>query len=209
VDFDLAQLMDEVESLFDTLFDGQLHTPQRVSYQAIFEQFTGLDALNFSFDAYSTFAKKENLHDAIAICGESHVLWLDFLFSFCVQPNLGQGGLCLVYGYPACQSSLARLNSENPLITERVEVFLKGVELGNGYHELTDAAEQNRRFETEIQLRKTASLPMPTKDERLLAALESGLPNCAGIAFGLDRILTLLAEKSSISQVLSFDIERA
>ena len=209
VDFDLTQLMDEVESLFETLFDGQLSTPQRVSYQAIFEKFTGLDALNFSFDAYSTFAKKEKLDDAIAICGDSHVLWLDFLFSFCVQPNLGQGGLCLIYGYPACQSSLARLNSENPLITERIEVFLNGVELGNGYHELTDVAEQNRRFETEIHLRKTASLPMPTKDERLLAALESGLPNCAGIAFGLDRILLLLTKQSSISQVLSFDIARA
>lgn len=209
VDFDLAQLMDEVENLFEILFAGQLVKPQRVSYQAIFEQFTGLDALNFSLKNYRAFAKKENLHDAIAICGDSHVLWLDFLFSFCVQPNLGQDGLCLVYGYPACQSSLARLNSKNPLITERVEVFLHGVELGNGYHELTDVTEQNHRFDAEIQVRQTRNLPSAQKDERLLAALESGLPNCAGIALGLDRILMLLAKKSSISQVLSFNIEQA
>ncbi len=151
VDFDLAQLMTEVENLFDVLFDGKLNPPQRVSYQAIFEQFTGLDALVFSFEAYSAFAKKANLPEAISLCGESHVLWLDFLFSFCVQPHLGKDGLCMVYGYPACLSSLARLNPENPLITERVEVFLNGVELGNGYHELTDAEEQNRRFDAEIK----------------------------------------------------------
>jgi lysyl-tRNA synthetase class 2 len=208
VDFDLAQLMDEVENLFETLFDGQLNKPQRVSYQAIFKQFTGLDALDFSFEHYRAFAEKEQLPDALQICGENHVLWLDFLFSFCVQPNLGKGGLCLVYGYPACQSSLARLNAENPLISERVEVFLNGVELGNGYHELTDVAEQNQRFEREMQIRYSQNLPIPTKDKRLLGALENGLPNCAGIAFGLDRILMLLTKQAAISQVLSFDIAR-
>ena len=209
VDFDLTQLMDEVESLFETLFDGQLSTPMRVSYQAIFEKFTGLDALNFSFDAYSAFAKREKLDDAIAICGNSHALWLDFLFSFCVQPNLGQGGLCLIYGYPACQSSLARLNSENPLITERIEVFLNGVELGNGYHELTDAAEQERRFNAEISIRQQRELPVVAKDQRLVAALAAGLPDCSGIAIGLDRLLMLLSNSAAIDDVLSFPVHRA
>ena len=204
VDFDLTQLMDEVEALFADLFQGSLNAPQRVSYQAIFEKFTGLDALNFSLKNYRAFAEKENLPDAISLCGGNHALWLDFLFSFCVQPNLGQGSLCLVYGYPACQSSLARLNSKNPLITERVEVFLNGVELGNGYHELTDVIEQNRRFKAEIEQRKKQNLPAVVKDKKLLAALEHGLPNCAGIALGLDRILMLLTQKNSISEVLSF-----
>lgn len=204
VDFDLTQLMDEVENLFDELFEGTLNAPQRVSYQAIFEKFTGLNALNFSLDDYRAFAEKENLPDAITLCSDNHVLWLDFLFSFCVQPHLGKNGLCLVYGYPACQSSLARLNVENPLITERVEVFLNGIELGNGYHELTDVAEQHRRFDAEIEIRKQQNLPAVAKDENLLAALEHGLPNCAGIALGLDRILMILAKKAAISEVLSF-----
>jgi lysyl-tRNA synthetase class 2 len=131
------------------------------------------------------------------------------LFSFCVQPHLGKDGLCLVYGYPACQSSLARPNPENPLITERVEVFLNGVELGNGYHELTNVAEQKRRFEAEIEIRKQQNFPGVVKDEKLLAALEHGLPNCAGIALGLDRVLMLLTKQAAISQVLSFEIARA
>lgn len=204
VDFDLAQLMSEVEALFSNLFENRLNAPQRVGYQTIFFEFTGLDALNFSFEKYRLFAEKENLLDAVTICGENHVLWLDFLFSFCVQPHLGKNGLCLVYGYPACQSSLARLNPENPLITERFEVFLNGVELGNGYHELTDVKEQKRRFDAEVEIRKQQNLPVVVKDEHLLAALEHGLPDCAGIALGLDRILMLLTGKNSISDVISF-----
>ena len=209
VDFDLAELMNEVELLFDILFDGRLKKPQRISYQNVFEQFTGLNALVFSFEDYSAFAKREHLSDALSICGENHALWLDFLFSFCVQPHLGKNELCLVYGYPECQSSLARLNAENSLITERVEVFINGIELGNGFHELTDAEEQNRRFDAEIEIRKQNNLPKAEKDKRLLAALKNGLPDCSGIALGLDRILMVLANSQTIADVLSFDISHA
>lgn len=209
VGFDLAQLMDEVEALFDALFDGQLNSPRRVSYQTIFEQYTGLNALIFSYIDYCAYANQNGLNEAITLCGQNHALWLDFLFSFCVQPHLGINELCLVYGYPACQSSLARLNSENPLITERVEVFINGIELGNGFYELADVNEQNRRFEAEIYIRQQENLPVAVKDERLLAALKSGLPDCSGIALGLDRLLMVLANLPSVADTVSFDITRA
>ncbi len=209
VRFDLAQLMEEVEALFDILFDGRLNAPQRVSYQTVFEQYTGLNALIFSYTDYCTYANQNDLSDAIALCGQNHALWLDFLFSFCVQPYLGKNGLCLVYGYPACQSSLARLNAENPLMTERVEIFMNGIELGNGFYELADADEQNRRFDSEIQIRQQENLPVAVKDERLLAALKNGLPDCSGIALGLDRILMVLTNSTAIADVVSFDITRA
>lgn len=209
VGFDLAQLMEEVEALFDVLFDGQLNAPKRVSYQTVFEQYTGLNALIFSYADYCAYANQNNLSDAIALCGQNHALWLDFLFSFCVQPHLGVNGLCLVYGYPACQSSLARLNVDNPLVTERVEVFINGIELGNGFYELVDADEQNRRFDSEIQIRQQENLPVAVKDEHLLAALKSGLPDCSGIALGLDRVLMVLENLPAISDVVSFDITRA
>ena len=209
VGFDLNALMDEVEALFNDLFEGQLETSQRIAYSRIFEHYTGLNALTFSQQAYCEFAKRENLHDAMTICGDNHALWLDFLFSFCVQPHLGKNALCLIYGYPACQSSLARLNTDNPLLTDRVEVFINGVELGNGFYELTHSLEQNTRFEAEIATRKHEKLPTATKDTRLLDALEAGLPDCAGIAIGLDRVLMILEKSTSISEVLSFDIARA
>lgn len=209
VGFDLHDLMDEVEALFNALFDRHLKASERLAYSTVFAHYTGLDALTFSYHTYCDFAKRENLQDAITLCGENHALWLDFLFSFCVQPHLGKNALCLIYGYPACQSSLARINATNPSITDRVEVFINGVELGNGFYELTHAAEQNARFDAEISARKNDNLPQATKDTRLLAALDAGLPDCAGIAIGLDRVLMILNESASISDVLSFDIQRA
>jgi lysyl-tRNA synthetase class 2 len=209
VGFDLNDLMTEVEQLFSILSDGKFKSPKRISYAEIFKHYTGLNALFFSFEIYSAFAIQHKIPEAITFCQKNHALWLDYLFSFCIQPHLGENGLCLIYGYPACQSALARLNVDNSLIADRFEVFLKGIELGNGFYELADSEEQNRRFDAEIQTRKNENLPDVIKDERLIAALKSGLPDCAGVAIGLDRLLIILTESETISNVLSFDIKRA
>jgi lysyl-tRNA synthetase class 2 len=136
-------------------------------------------------------------------------LWLDFLFSHKVQPYLGENALCLVYGYPACQSSLARISEQNHQLAERVELFINGIELGNGYYELIDPKEQNERFDKEQVIRQQQKLPVTVKDQRLVAALESGLPECSGVAIGLDRLLMLLSGSTAIDEVLSFPICRA
>jgi lysyl-tRNA synthetase class 2 len=209
VGFDLNDLMDEVEALFADLSEEKFALPQRQSYAQIFAQHTGLNALEFSFDEYSAFATQHEISEAITLCEQNHALWLDYIFSFCVQPYLGENSLCLVYGYPSCQSALARINTENPLIADRFEVFLNGVELGNGFYELSDYQEQNRRFDAEIQTRKNQNLADVVKDERLISALKTGLPDCSGIAIGLDRLLMILTETETISEVLSFDIARA
>ena len=209
VGFNLSQLMDEVAELISLLFGGQLNGVTRISYQALFSQHTGLDSLIFSPQAYYELAKDHGFHEAAAICGKSHALWLDFLFSHIVQPTLGGDILYLVHGYPACFSSLARVNADSPLITERVELFINGVELGNGYYELGDAIEQQQRFEKEIKLRREQNLAPVVKDQHLLAALSAGLPDCAGIAIGLDRVLMLLTGQSAIQNVIAFPIDRA
>ena len=209
VGFDLNDLMDEVEGLFAELSEYKFESPKRIFYAEIFEHYTGLNALVFSFETYSAFAIQHEIQEVITFCGKNHAIWLDYLFSFFVQPHLGENGLCLIYGYPACQSALARLNQNNSLVADRFEVFLNGIELGNGFYELSDSIEQNRRFNNEIQLREREDLPKVVKDKRLLAALKSGLPDCSGIAIGLDRLLMILVEAETISDVLSFDIERA
>ena len=209
VGFDLNDLMDEVEGLFAELSEYKFESPKRIFYAEIFEHYTGLNALVFSFETYSAFAIQHEIQEVITFCGKNHAIWLDYLFSFFVQPHLGENGLCLIYGYPACQSALARLNQDNSLVADRFEVFLNGIELGNGFYELSDSIEQNRRFNNEIQLREREDLPKVVKDKRLLAALKSGLPDCSGIAIGLDRLLMILVEAETISDVLSFDIERA
>lgn len=210
VGFTLIDLMQEIAELITLLFAGKgLGPVQRIAYQTVFRQQTGLDPLAFCFDTYCAYAKANGWPEAAALCGRDHALWLDFIFSHQIQPQLGDHALCLVYGYPAWLSSLARLNAENPNVTDRVELFINGVELGNGYYELSDAAEQRRRFDDEISVRKQRSLPEPVKDQRLLAALTAGLPDCAGIAIGLDRLLMLLSDSAAIDEVLAFPIARA
>jgi lysyl-tRNA synthetase class 2 len=210
VGFTLPQLMDEISDLIGGLFSSQsLQDTQRVSYQDIFCSFTGLDPLVFSHQDYCAFARACQLSEAVDICGHDHAMWLDFIFSHKVQPHLGSNALCMVYGYPACQSSLARINEQCPLTTDRVELFINGIELGNGYYELADAEEQNRRFDKELAIRHQQKLPVSVKDQLLISALESGLPECSGVAIGLDRVLMLLSGSSSIEDVLSFSIHRA
>lgn len=211
VGYNLEHLMDDVEDLLVFLSKESLSlsTTEKYSYREVFTNVTGLDPFVFSVEQYSAFVIKHNRAEALTICGHDHNLWLDFIFSHYVQPSLGLSGFCLVYGYPATQSSLARINIENPEIVDRVEVFFKGVELGNGYYELQDAQEQNQRFDNEIQVRQEIGCPLVVKDDRLISALYEGLPDCSGIAIGLDRLLMILTESVSIDDVLSFSIQRA
>lgn len=212
VGFDLSALMDEIAELIGNLFclaQRPLAKAQRHRYQDIFAYYTGLDALTFDYGQYSGFALAQQHPEALSLCEGSQVLWQDFLFSHFVQPHLGQDGLCLVYDYPACQPSLARAKQSDPRVVERVELFINGVELGNGYYELTDAKEQAARFDREITFREQHGLPDSTKDQRLLAALSSGLPDCAGMAIGLDRLLMALSGHQAIEDILTFSIHNA
>lgn len=209
IGFNLEQLMDEVEELINTLFNDSLQKNERYDYASLFKNYTGLNALVFSYEDYCNYAITNNIAEAITICEHNHPLWLDFIFSHQVQPFLGQNSLCLVHGYPACQSSLARLNADNPLITDRVEIFINGVECGNGFYELNDATEQLQRFESESLYRKQTGQELVTADMRLINALQAGLPDCSGIAIGLDRLLMLLTNHAKIDEVLSFALSRA
>jgi len=211
VDFTLTDLMDEIAELLTVLLKDyvELSEPQRFSYQAIFQRYTGLNPLVFSYQDYCDYAQTKNIPEAITLCGDDHGLWLDFIFSHHIQPYLGQEALCMIYGYPACQSSLARINLFDSKITDRVEVFIKGIELGNGYYELTDAQEQSKRFDEEMAVRQQRNRPNSVKDWRLIAALEQGLPECSGMAIGLDRLLMILTGSRAINDVLSFPIHRA
>ena len=211
VGFDLFQLMDEVGELISTLLEPRFPFKiiEKHSYVNLFEHITGLNPLVFSLVDYQAYAQEQNLPEAVELCGNDHAVWLDFLFSFKVQPKLGLQSVCLVYGYPALLSSLARVNPDNPAITDRFEVFVEGIELGNGFFELADSHEQEQRFDLEIIERKTKGLPEVKKDQYLLAALAAGLPTCSGVAVGVDRLLMLLDNSQSIDDILTFPVARA
>jgi lysyl-tRNA synthetase class 2 len=210
-DFSLDALIAEIDALIRSLFNAvrPLQPSISVSYQTLFNTRTGLDALAFDLDAYAACAQTAGLVDAARLCGEHHAHWLDFLFSERIQPTLGNQGICFVYDYPAVLPSLARNKSGDPRIVERVELFMDGIEIGNGFRELADPLEQNARFENDLSLRTQGGLPPVPIDTRLLQALEHGLPDCSGVAIGLDRLLMLMTNETHIDQVLAFADNRA
>lgn len=211
VGFDLPQLIDEVDALLREICgeDLRLEASERHSYRELFYEHVGADPVSASFKKLAECSKLQDLPEAEALCGDDRALWLDLLFSHLVQPRLGRGRIAFVYDFPACLPSLARKKPGDPLVVERVEVFLEGLELGNGFHELADAVDQEERFDRDLAVRRAGGLAVPTKDQRLLAALKSGLPDCSGIALGLDRLLMIMMRADSIDDVLAFPTARA
>lgn len=207
----LFDLIDEVEALMRHLAEGEaeLDAPERFRYRDVCRRYLGLDPVTASLDEFAACADAHGLVGAHALCGETRSIWLDLLFSHLVQPHLGRGRVTSVHHYPAFMPSLAAGCPGDADTVERVEIFLAGMELGNGFHELADAREQRARFERDLDMRRSLGLTVPDIDERLLAALASGLPDCAGIAIGLDRLLMALFGQTAIDEVLAFPVMRA
>lgn len=211
VGFGLPQLMAEVADLLLGLLAPAFVSlkVRQISYQQIFREATGLDALVFDAEAYATYARHLGVAEAVDLCGDEHVLWLDLIFSYAVQPAMSEDTLYLVYDYPAIQSSLARIHPDDPRVAERFEVFVNGMELGNGFFELADAAEQEARFDREMAHRQAHGLAAVEKDHLFLEALRAGLPDCSGVALGLDRLLMVATGRRSIDDVLAFPLLNA
>lgn len=206
VGFVLDDLMNELAELLATVLRDSLGVLPicKIAYQSLFQEITGLDPLMFCRDAYRAFAERQGFVEADRLCEDDHALWLDFLFTHCVQTAMLPRTLYLLHGYPAIQPSLARIYPDDPRIAERFEVFIDGIELGNGFFELNDALEQEARFEREIAYRQAQGLPAVAKDRRFLDAIAHGLPDCSGVAIGLDRLSMLALGADSIGEVLAF-----
>lgn len=140
---------------------------------------------------------------------EDRDFWLDLWMGAVVGPGLGAQAPCLVHDFPASQCALSRVRADDPPVAERFELLWKGVELANGFHELTDPVEQRERFEADAEWRRQHGKPTPPMDRHLLAALEAGMPEGAGVAVGVDRLLMLVQGLESLPQVLPFGRDRA
>jgi lysyl-tRNA synthetase class 2 len=198
--FDEHRLMDEIDLLLAELLPRACSVPgRRISYRAAFMSACDLDP---------GLATPGELADALQARGVSpppgllRRELLDLAMAVLVIPSLGHTGACFVHDYPADQAALAALNPGTPPTAARFEVFVAGMELGNGFRELTDPIEQRRRFEEELATRQRAGQPVPPLDEALLAALAQGLPACAGVAMGVDRVLMLACGARDIREVV-------
>jgi lysyl-tRNA synthetase class 2 len=135
--------------------------------------------------------------------------WLDLLMTHRLQPTFPADRLLAIHDYPASQCALARIRADQPPVAERFELYLGPLELANGYHELTDAEEQRARFERDLDRRRLFAAATPPVDQHLLDAMTQGLPACAGVALGVDRLLMAMLGSVSIGDVLAFDFARA
>jgi lysyl-tRNA synthetase class 2 len=200
--FSMHRLMDEVEALLATLLGTS--GSERLSYRDVFLRELSLDPLTATIETLEEAARELGFQR-----GASRDELLDLLMGARVGPALGRDKPTFVHDYPASQAALARLNPDDPATALRFELYRNGIELANGFHELASAAEQRARFEQDREERKRRGLPAHAPDERLLAALETGLPDCAGVALGFDRLAMLAMDANHIDEVLSFPVERA
>ena len=198
VGMDYRVLADEVLALLEELLPSVEF--EKMSYASAFSRWAGVDPLlTTSADLVARLRRSGQEFD-FKLDDLARPNLLDLLMSTVVEPNLPDSGVVL-FDYPLDQSTLARSNPSHPNLAERFEVYVNGVELANGYSELTDADEQRERFEAENSRRRQLGKPERRIDEALLAALSRGLPECAGVAIGFDRLVMLAAGRSTLAGV--------
>ena len=205
--FSLCDLMDEIEALLRVVLGAGV-TAQRIEYRKLFLDFLGFDPLLADCNLVERVARE---HVDVQMRSDSVDDWLNLLMAEVVEPKLASMGPVFVCDYPASQAALARVevDEDGTFVARRFELYVDGMELANGYHELTDAAEQRRRFELDNEQRREMGRDVRDLDEFLLAAVESGLPICSGVALGFDRLVMLALKKKNIAEVLAFSSDRA
>ncbi len=196
--FSPQALMAEIACLVTTVLDAP--QPESLTYHEAFLQYTGLDIWRAQ-RADIIAAMPAQPHFDISTQDDSDLLQM--CFALAVEPHIGQIRPCFVTDFPLAQAALAKPNPDG-LTAARFELYYRGMELANGYGELTDAAEQQRRFEADNAKRRHLGLPLIAPDTRLLKALERGLPECSGVALGVDRLVMLACGATDISEVQAF-----
>jgi elongation factor P--(R)-beta-lysine ligase len=206
--FDDSALMAEVEELVTRLLAPRrrLNSAQRLTYAQALERYAGVDIRSADDAQLSAAAARHGVACEAKLDRDAK---LDLLMGLIVGPQLGREAPCFVCDYPASQAALARLKPGQPAVAARFELYIDGLELANGFHELADPGEQRARFTKDLATRGARGQAQPPVDEQLLAALEAGMPDCAGVALGFDRLVAVDLGCAGLSQAMAFAIERA
>jgi len=204
--FSLEDLMLELELLTTEILGAA--KAERLSYRDAFLRYVDIDPFKISDNKLALRAQELTEYYGPKMSRDDY---LNLILSICIEPNLGVERPLFLYEYPPSQASLAQvsLSSQGDSVAQRFELYIQGIELANGYFELTDPDEQAKRFVQDNLERSQIDLPEIPPDEHLIAAMTHGLPACSGVAVGLDRMLMLKVGAESIDEVLSFPITRA
>lgn len=204
--WNIEQLMAEVEALLRHCLpvDGDIIPSaafERISYRELFVRELGFDPMQITDEALALRASEQLRLDLPDMSRDD---WLNLLMADCIEPRLRSA--VFVTQFPASQASLSRIamDADGNRVAHRFELFCRGMEIANGYQELTDAMEQRQRFEADNEKRQAQNLATIPVDHNLLAALQHGMPDCAGVALGVDRLMMLAQQANSIAEVLSF-----
>ncbi len=206
--WDSERLMGEVADLVRRVLGRSDLGVERIAYRDLFVDRLALDPWTARIDELRGAACARGVRGAHRLDLDVDG-WLDLLLTHLLEPSLGRGCMSFLYAYPPTQAALARISSGDPPVAERFELYIDGIELANGFHELTDAAEQRRRLREDNARRRALALPVMPVDEAFLGALESGLPDAAGVALGLDRLLMVATGAPRIDAVIAFPVESA
>jgi len=204
--FTLAQLIEETTALVEHVLPQSPGPVVYYRYRELFHRHLDVDPFTTSLVTLRSLAAERGNMSAQALAEEGRDTCLDLLMGMVIEPTLGQQELSVVVDYPASQAALARRHqdADGEWVASRFELYLNGIELANGYDELTDAEEQRQRFDADNAERRRLGLPEVDVDAHLLAALEQGLPASSGVALGLDRLIQLALGKTRLEEVLAF-----
>lgn len=199
VNFNHHELMKEMDELLQTLLQSK--PAEKITYQNSFQKHLNIDPLNCSLDELIACALQNGLNNIQDLDKDG---WLNILLTRFIEPHLGFTQPTFLYNFPVSQAALARINNG---VAERFEVYINGIELANGFHELNNANEQKERFISDLKKRAQLNLSQPPLDEYFLQALAADFPNCAGVALGIDRLLMLYTKTTAINEVMTFAID--
>ena len=205
VGFDHFQLMDEMDELLQLILHSE--KARYCSYQDAFLDVLNIDPLTANIEELQAAGSHLKLGSVLDEETDKDTI-LQLLFCIAIEPVIAQDKPCFIYNFPASQAALARISKADTRVAERFEVYYKGIELANGFHELSDSAEQLIRFQTDNEIRKEKGLDQMPIDHNFIDSLDN-LPDCSGVALGIDRLVMLATKEQNIDNVLSFTIKKA
>ncbi|MCC6125041.1 MAG: EF-P lysine aminoacylase GenX [Pirellulales bacterium] len=182
---------------------------ERIGYREAFSKHVGIDPLAAETKTIIETVRRLDIAYPESLPEKDRDGWLDLLLVEKIQPHLGKERPTIVYDFPAGQAALSVIRPENPPVAERFELYVEGIELANGYHELLDVEELRRRNKTANAQRMADGKPPLPEESRLLEAMQAGLPPCTGVALGFDRLVMLAAGAKTLAEVLAFPFDRA
>lgn len=204
-DFNHHDLMHEIDLFLQTVL--QTHPTEKISYRDLFLQHLNIDPFQIDLNALKKLIAEKNIH--VDTNNIDHDTALQILLSHLIEPTMGIGKPLFLYDFPVTQAALSKIRHDKQPVAERFELYMNGAEIANGFHELTDAIEQQQRFEKNQLARRDNKQSIPEIDHYFIDALQSGLPHCAGVAIGIDRLLMQYAKTNNIQDVINFPFDRA